>query len=201
MEQLRRGVRLAAVAAPTAPDAEKAAVLLHDVAARGRTLAELSRTGEENSTAELQSRIAVRQAVRNAWAEGIEHTVQLKVLADAGLPDTASLAAADWEPALLAAIDRGQGRGRPSKALNGADSQRPWCPFPPIPGPLLLLEVRVQRYPHPDGQSDCWYQAGVQIPDAADERSGQGGDHTDLVVVGHWAAPVFGRTEPGAGRF
>ncbi|MFF8262747.1 hypothetical protein [Streptomyces virginiae] len=54
--------------------------------------------------------------VRDAWAEGIEHTVQLQALADAGLPDTASLAAAGWEPVLLDAIDRGQGRGRPSKA-------------------------------------------------------------------------------------
>ncbi|MFF1918564.1 hypothetical protein ACFVYE_45060 [Streptomyces sp. NPDC058239] len=50
--------------------------------------------------------------------------MQLPTLADAGLPDTASLAAAGWEPALLAAIDRGQGWGRPSKAVNGADSHR-----------------------------------------------------------------------------
>ncbi|MGW1658443.1 hypothetical protein [Streptomyces atratus] len=108
MEQLRRGVKPKTVRAPEQPDAEKAAVLLDDVAARGRSLPELCSTGEENST-ELQARIAVRQAVREAWAEGIEHTVQLPTLADAGLPDTASLAAAGWEPALLAAIDRGQG--------------------------------------------------------------------------------------------
>ncbi|WP_314254513.1 hypothetical protein [Streptomyces sp. DSM 40907] len=54
--------------------------------------------------------------MHDAWAEGIEHTVQLSTLAHVGLPDTASLAAAGWEPVLLEAIDRGQGRGRPSKA-------------------------------------------------------------------------------------
>ncbi|MFD6916560.1 hypothetical protein [Streptomyces virginiae] len=81
MEQLRRGVKPSAVRAPMMPDAEKAAVLLDDVAARGRTLAELRRAGEEGGTAELQGRIAVRQAVRDAWAEGIEHTVQLSTLA------------------------------------------------------------------------------------------------------------------------
>lgn len=94
MEQLRRGVTPTAVRAPTVPDAEKAAVLLDDVAARGRALAELRRAGKEGGTAELQARIAVRQAVRGAWGEGIEHTVQLSVLAGAGLPDDASLAAA-----------------------------------------------------------------------------------------------------------
>ncbi|RPK32026.1 hypothetical protein EES39_39555 [Streptomyces sp. ADI92-24] len=62
--------------------------------------------------------------MREARAEGIEHTVQLSTLADVGLPDTASLAAAGWKPALLAAIDRGQGRGRPARAVNGAYSQR-----------------------------------------------------------------------------
>ncbi|MFE5866833.1 hypothetical protein ACFQ77_40685 [Streptomyces virginiae] len=101
---------------PLMPDAEKAAVLLDDVAARGRTLAELRRAGEEGGTAELQGRIAVRQAVRDAWAEGIEHTVQLSTLAHAGLADTVSLAAGGWEPVLLDVIDRGQGRGRPTKA-------------------------------------------------------------------------------------
>ncbi|MFD3484993.1 hypothetical protein [Streptomyces sp. NPDC058665] len=116
MEQLRRGVKPTAVGAPVVPDAEKAAVLLDDVAARGRALAELRRAGEEDSTAELQARVAARQAVRAAWAEGIEHTVQLSVLAEAGLPDDASLAAAGREPVLLTAIDRGQSWGRPSKA-------------------------------------------------------------------------------------
>lgn len=116
MEQLRRGVTPTVMAAPMQPDAEKAAGLLDDVGARGRALVELRRAGEENSTAGLQARVAVRQAVREAWAEGIEHTVQLSVLADAGLVDDAALAAAGWEPVLLAAIDRSQGWGRPSKA-------------------------------------------------------------------------------------
>ncbi|MCX5278298.1 hypothetical protein [Streptomyces virginiae] len=118
MEQLRRGVKPKAAAAPMRPDAEKAAALLDDVAARGRALAELRHAGEDDSTAELQARIAVRQAVRGAWAEGIEHVVQLSVLADAGLTDDASLAAAGWESALLAAIDRSHGWGRPSKAAD-----------------------------------------------------------------------------------
>ncbi|MER7097696.1 hypothetical protein ABT368_31660 [Streptomyces althioticus] len=116
MEQLRRGVQPKAVAAPRQPDAEKAADLLDAVAARGRALAELHRAGEQDSTAELQARVVVRQAVRDAWAEGIEHAVQLSVLADAGLTDTAALAAAGFDPVLLAAIERGQGWGRPSKA-------------------------------------------------------------------------------------
>ncbi|GAA3482107.1 hypothetical protein GCM10018966_066390 [Streptomyces yanii] len=47
--------------------------------------------------------------MRDAWAEGVEHAVQLSVLAEAGPPDDASLAAAGFEPVLLAAIDRGQG--------------------------------------------------------------------------------------------
>jgi hypothetical protein len=33
--------------------------------------------------------------VRDAWAEGIEHTVQLSVLAEADLADDAALAGAD----------------------------------------------------------------------------------------------------------
>lgn len=116
MEQLRRGVQPKAAAAPMTPDAEKAAELLDAVAARGRALAELRRDGEQDSTAELQARVAVRQAVRDAWAEGIEHAVQLSTLAEAGLAADAALAAAGWEPVLLAAIDRSQGWGRPSKA-------------------------------------------------------------------------------------
>ncbi|CAM5333427.1 hypothetical protein SALBM135S_09594 [Streptomyces alboniger] len=105
-----------AVRAPIVPDAEKAAVLLDGVTTRGRALAELRREGEQDSTVELQARVSVRQAVRDAWAEGIEHTVQLQVLAEAGLADDASLAAAGWDPVLLAAIDRGQGWGHPPKA-------------------------------------------------------------------------------------
>ncbi|NEE37976.1 hypothetical protein G3M53_72835, partial [Streptomyces sp. SID7982] len=70
------------------------------------------------------ARLAVRQAVRDAWAEGIEHSVQIQVLADAGLSDTASLAAAGWEPVLLAAVDREQGWGRPSKAADAPGAAR-----------------------------------------------------------------------------
>ncbi|GLW04173.1 hypothetical protein [Streptomyces lavendulae] len=110
------GLAPKAVAAPMQPDAEKAAALLDEVDARARALAELRRMGEDGSTAELQARIAVRQAVRDAWAEGVEHTVQLTVLAEAGLTDSIALAAAGWEPVLLAAIDRSSGWGRPSKA-------------------------------------------------------------------------------------
>ena len=115
MEQLRRGVTPKATSAPMQPDAEKAAVLLDLVAARGAELSML-RAEEKGTTAELAARVAARQAVRDAWAEGVEHTLQLSVLADAGLTDNASLTAAGWEPALLTAIDRGQGWGRPSKA-------------------------------------------------------------------------------------
>jgi hypothetical protein len=123
MEQLLRGITPKAAAAPMTPDAEKATALLDAVTDRGRALAELRRDGEQDSTAELQARVAVRQAVRDAWAEGIEHTVQLSVLAEAGLADDAALAAAGWEPVLLAAIDLSQGWGRPSKA--GAVRARP----------------------------------------------------------------------------
>ncbi|MFD6986158.1 hypothetical protein ACFWAX_36595, partial [Streptomyces sp. NPDC059956] len=85
MEQLRRGVQPKASRAPIEPDAEKAAVLLDNVAARGHALAQLRLTEEEGGTAELQARIEVRRAVRNAWAEGIEHALQLSVLAGSGL--------------------------------------------------------------------------------------------------------------------
>ncbi|WP_369383235.1 hypothetical protein [Streptomyces sp. cg36] len=122
MEQLRRGVTPKGTAAPMQADAERAAVLLDAVAARARALAALHREGETDSTAGLQARIEVRQAVREAWAEGIEHAVQLSVLAEAGLPDTASLAAAGWEPVLLAAIERDRGWGRPSKAATAQAS-------------------------------------------------------------------------------
>lgn len=112
MEQLRRGVTPKAVEAPRYPDAERAAELLETVAKRGAELAAARSGGEEGSTTELAARVAVRQAVREAWAEGIEHRVQLGVLVDAGLADTADLAAAGWEPALLAAVERAAGWGR-----------------------------------------------------------------------------------------
>lgn len=119
MEQLRRGVKPTAARAPMEPDAEGAVLLLDAVAARGRALAELRRAQDgdaDTAGPALRARKAVRLAVRDAWAEGIEHTAQLSVLADAGLTGDAALAAAGWEPALLAAIDRGQGWGRPSRA-------------------------------------------------------------------------------------
>lgn len=116
MEQLRRGVSPKASAAPLQPDAERAVVLLDDVSERGRTLAEARRSGEPDTTEELEARLACRKALREAWAEGIEHTMQLSVLVEAGLTETADLAAAGWEPALLKAVERATGWGRPSKA-------------------------------------------------------------------------------------
>ncbi|MGW3200159.1 hypothetical protein ACWDBD_37445 [Streptomyces sp. NPDC001118] len=116
MEQLRRGVSPKASPAPRDPDAERAAVLLDDVADCGRALAAARRSGESDTTEELEARLACRRALRAAWAEGIEHTMQLSVLVEAGLTDTADLTAAGWEPSLLKAIDRAAGWGRPSKA-------------------------------------------------------------------------------------
>jgi hypothetical protein len=118
-----RGITPKTAAAPMTPDAEKAAAILDAIADRGRALAELRRAGEQDSTTELQARVAVRQAVRDAWAEGIEHTVQLSVLAEAGLADDAALAAAGWEPVLLTAIDRSQGWGRPSQTSDAVPSK------------------------------------------------------------------------------
>ncbi|SDP62592.1 hypothetical protein SAMN04487981_12963 [Streptomyces sp. cf386] len=109
-------------------------MLLGAVAARGRVLAGLRRDGEENSTAELQARVAVRQAVRDAWAEGIEHTVQLSVLAEAGLADDAALAAAGWELVLLAAIDRSQGWGRLQEGRRHVTTVGPGAGCWPVPG-------------------------------------------------------------------
>ncbi|OEJ20799.1 hypothetical protein AR457_41740 (plasmid) [Streptomyces agglomeratus] len=116
MEQLRRGVSPKTSPAPRQPDAERAVVLLDDVEECGRALAGVRRHAEPDTTEELEARLACRKALRAAWVEGIEHTMQLSVLVKAGLTDTADLAAAGWEPALLAAIDRATGWGRPSKA-------------------------------------------------------------------------------------
>ncbi|CAL9677793.1 hypothetical protein SUDANB105_08104 (plasmid) [Streptomyces sp. enrichment culture] len=116
MEQLRRGVSPKASPAPRQPDAERAVALLDDVATCGRALAAARRFGETGTTEELEARLACRRALREAWAEGIEHTMQLSVLAEAGVADTDSLTAAGWEPPLLKAIDRAAGWGRPSKA-------------------------------------------------------------------------------------
>ncbi|MEV6425036.1 hypothetical protein [Streptomyces sp. NPDC051662] len=116
MEQLRRGVSPKVSPAPRQPDAEQAVALLDDVAECGRTLAQVRRSGEPDTTAELEARLACRKAGRAAWAEGIEHMMQLSALTEAGLTDTADLTAAGWEPALLKAIERAAGWGRPSKA-------------------------------------------------------------------------------------
>ncbi|MFF9483019.1 hypothetical protein [Streptomyces sp. NPDC014733] len=120
MEQLRRGVRPTARKAPREPDAERAAALLDAVAVRGQELA-TARSEEVGTTAELAARVAVRQAVTEAWAEGVEHAVQLAVLAEAGLHADVALAAAGWEPALLAAVDRARGAGRPTRAVAAAE--------------------------------------------------------------------------------
>jgi hypothetical protein len=122
MEQLRRGVEPDGRVAPQQPDAERAAALLDDVARTGAALAAARDQGEEGSTDELAARVPVRQAVRAAWAEGIEHRVQLGVLAEAGLHGTAALAAAGWEPALLEAIDRAAGHGRARRERRQLDA-------------------------------------------------------------------------------
>ncbi|MEW2265981.1 hypothetical protein [Streptomyces sp. NPDC047868] len=116
MEQLRRGVSPKTSPAPRQPDAEQAVVLLDDVAESGRALAAVRRSGEPDTTEELEARLSCRKALRAAWAEGIEHAMQLSALVEAGLTDTADLTAAGWEPALLDAIERAAGWGRPSKA-------------------------------------------------------------------------------------
>ncbi|WP_063892320.1 MULTISPECIES: hypothetical protein [unclassified Streptomyces] len=119
MEQLRRGVSPKTSPAPRQPDAEQAAVLLEEVTECGRVLASVRRSGEPDTTEELEARVACRKALRAAWAEGIEHAMQLSALVEVGLTDTADLTAAGWEPALLDAIERAAGWGRPSKAQAG----------------------------------------------------------------------------------
>ncbi|MFF4902563.1 hypothetical protein [Streptomyces sp. NPDC001068] len=116
MEPLRRGVWPNSAPAPRRPDAERAVVLLDAVAECGRALADARRSGEAGSAVELQVRRACQRAVREAWAEGIEHAVQLSTLAEGGLSDDEGLTAAGWERTLLHAVDRAIGWGRPSKA-------------------------------------------------------------------------------------
>jgi integrase len=103
MEQLRRGVEPTAVRAPAEPDAERAPELLDAVADRAADLA-AAREAEEGSTAELEARVAVRAAMRTAWAEGLPHQAQLAELADVGLDDAGDRTAAGWDPALLAVL-------------------------------------------------------------------------------------------------
>ncbi|WP_145503693.1 hypothetical protein [Streptomyces sp. CFMR 7] len=93
MEQLRRGVQPKAQRTLMTPDAELAAEIL-DPCAGAR---QHRRAGGPPRRPPVRPR---------AWSQGIEHTVQLHALAD-----TSSLAAAGWEPVLLAAIDRGLGYG------------------------------------------------------------------------------------------
>ncbi|MFE5190039.1 hypothetical protein [Streptomyces sp. NPDC056628] len=119
MEQLRRGVSPKTSPAPRQPDAEQAAVLLDDVTECGRVLASVRRSGEPDTTEELEARVACRKAMRAAWAEGVEHAMQLSALVEVGLTDTADLTAVGWEPALLDAIERAAGWGRPSRAKAG----------------------------------------------------------------------------------
>ncbi|MEU3189473.1 hypothetical protein ABZ686_02260, partial [Streptomyces sp. NPDC006992] len=116
MEQLRRGVEPVAEYAPHRPDAERAPLLTDDLTAAGAALAAARRDGEEDSTAELEARVAARQALRAAWAEGLEHTGLVDVLTQAGLQTDAELASAGWEPVLLHALHRRSGVGRPSRA-------------------------------------------------------------------------------------
>ncbi|MFF0220192.1 hypothetical protein [Streptomyces vinaceus] len=114
MEQLRRGVVPEATGAPLRPDPAKAAELLDLVAARAAALAAL-RVAHDGTTVERAARRDLRMAVRGAWAAGAGHGVQLAVLEAAGLKDDAALAAAGWEPALLEAVDRAYGWGRPPR--------------------------------------------------------------------------------------
>ncbi|MFD7083420.1 hypothetical protein [Streptomyces sp. NPDC059918] len=114
MEQLRRGVVPEATDAPLIPDEAKTAELLNVVAARAASLSAL-RAARHGATAQRAARRGLRHAVHGAWAAGVGHAVQLAVLDAAGLKDEAALAAAGWEPALLEAVDRAQGWGRPPK--------------------------------------------------------------------------------------
>ncbi|MFC7639592.1 hypothetical protein ACFQWA_27845 [Streptomyces thermogriseus] len=116
MEQVRRGVSPKASPAPRQPDAERAAVLLDDVARCGRALAAVRRSGRAGTGEELRARRACRTALREAWAEGVEHALQVAALAEAGVAGTEELTAAGWDPYLLKAVDRAAGWGRPSKA-------------------------------------------------------------------------------------
>ena len=74
--------------------------------------APLRRTGHHRRTRRAPR---LPTGARAAWVEGIEHVMQLSAPAEAGLTDTADLAAVGWEPALLTAIKRAMGWGRPSK--------------------------------------------------------------------------------------
>ncbi|MFI1798987.1 hypothetical protein ACH427_16800 [Streptomyces sp. NPDC020379] len=105
MEQLRRGVKPGVVlVAPPAPDAERAARLLHAVEVAGRDLAGLP-SAQDDATTGLQMRVAAREAGREAWRHGIEHRVQLAALSTATLP-ALDVPRAGWDAELLRALDR-----------------------------------------------------------------------------------------------
>lgn len=123
MEQLRRGVDPRSTPAPP-PDVERAPPLLDQLAASAAALATAQIEGE-GFTAELEARVAARQALHAAWAEGLEHTVLLATLNEAGLETDASVVAAGWEPVLLRALERRAGVGRPSRAGTTQTVSRP----------------------------------------------------------------------------
>lgn len=105
MEQLRRGVVAPeARFAPQRPDAERAVDLMDRLEQAGRRLAALP-DARATATTGRAARDQARRALREAWRLGIEHQVQLGVLARSGLLayDTPR---AGWEPELLRALDR-----------------------------------------------------------------------------------------------
>lgn len=123
MEQLRRGVEPAARYARRRPDAEQAPLLLDRLSAAARALAAARADAEDDSTAELEARVAARQALRAAWAEGLDHADLLDVAVGAGLETDAALASAGWEPVLLRALDRRAGTGRLLRSVETAVHQ------------------------------------------------------------------------------
>jgi integrase len=105
LEQLRRGVATPELhLVPPAPDAERAARLMSRLERAGRELAALP-DAESVATVGRNARRQARHALREAWREGIEHRVQLAVLASSGLL-ALDVQRTGWEPELLRALDR-----------------------------------------------------------------------------------------------
>ncbi|MFE4056703.1 hypothetical protein ACFXP3_10465 [Streptomyces sp. NPDC059096] len=105
MEQLRRGVAAPELhLVPPRPDGEKAADFMNRLEQAGRRLAALP-DARAAATTGRAARDEARHVLREAWRLGVEHQVQLDVLADSGLLayDTPR---AGWEPELLRALDR-----------------------------------------------------------------------------------------------
>lgn len=105
MEQLRRGVAAPELhLVPPRPDAELAAIYMGKLEQAGRQLAALP-DAKATATTGRAARDEARRILREAWRQGIEHQVQLDVLAASGLLayDTPR---AGWEPELLRALDR-----------------------------------------------------------------------------------------------